>query len=277
MKSSRILCVKNKYQEYIYIYNTNKAISFDLYFYFFFPHRREYRKYNKTDTCKKYTLGGISSWCATWRDMLYTYAAVLSRRDLHQPSNPRWKIRKSHSGSLDNPAVLMFPCIPRWHVPPPPSPPPTPSPLRSLRRAASSIWAALRRFLSVVVAHTRDVSPMIPKAPSATSPSPGATQRAQVGKRDTGRESRALNPDIWCTAVTCKSGQSPVPLRFQIFKVCLDSLRARALSKISRALLDERPSNLQGSIARSPSSADYTIAKDNARDLIARHIIIARS
>lgn len=28
-------------------------------------------------------------------------------------------------------------------------------------------------------------------------------------------------------AVTCKSGQSPAPLRFQIFKVCLDSSRRR--------------------------------------------------
>lgn len=53
----------------------------------------------------------------------------------------------------------------------------------------------------------------------------GNKKRARVREREMGV---ALNPDIWCKLVTCKSGQSPSPLHFQIFKVCLDS-RPRAL------------------------------------------------
>lgn len=54
--------------------------------------------------------------------------------------------------------------------------------------------------------------PMIPEGtPSA--------RRARRGRR------RAKSRYMMRAAVTCKSGQSPTPLRFQIFKVCLDSSR----------------------------------------------------
>lgn len=51
---------------------------------------------------------------------------------------------------------------------------------------------------------------------------------------EAGQRRRAKSRYMMRAAVTCKSGQSPTPLRFQIFKVCLDSSRRpRRWSRIS--------------------------------------------
>lgn len=49
------------------------------------------------------------------------------------------------------------------------------------------------------------------------------TDFREASRERKGAGRSALNPDIWCALVTCKSAQSPKPLHFQIFKVCLDS------------------------------------------------------
>lgn len=58
----------------------------------------------------------------------------------------------------------------------------------------------------------------------------GNKKKSKRGNERERERGGALNPDIWCALVTCKSGQSPSPLHFQIFKVCLDS-RPRALHR----------------------------------------------
>lgn len=137
---------------------------------------------------------------------------LLCRRAIHASPPTRWKIRKSHSGSLDNPAVLMFPRIPLTHTSRP----------ALFHVLFLSVRLPFKLSVFPLSSDARQLSPMIPKAPST---------RIHL-QRDVSRRSREerrepeLNPDIWCAAVTCKSGQSPVPLRFQIFKVCLDSRRA---------------------------------------------------
>lgn len=169
----------------------------------------------------------------------------------------RWKIRKSHSGSLDNPAVLMFPRIPLTRTSLS-----RPIPLSlSFSFSLSHSYPSRSLYLTLFIprlpfeldvlslsSRTRRRPPMIPKAPLCVS-NPG--RRRDASRRVAPRWSReerqqpVLNPDIWCAAVTCKSGQSPVPLRFQIFKVCLDSRRA-----VTRSLEDCRHrSDLGGSTA----------------------------
>lgn len=159
----------------------------------------------------------------------------------HASPPARWKIRKSHSGSLDNPAVLMFPAYPVDTYPPPATPRfffrPLASPPSLFSLPASSFELSV---FSLSWPYTSTFSDDPEGAPTRLHPrARGDAHRAKAERRD-GKP--ALNPDIWCAAVTCKSGQSPVPLRFQIFKVCLDSRQAvtRSLEDCARAISEDR-------------------------------------
>lgn len=108
------------------------------------------------------------------------YMRLLCRRAIHASPPTRWKIRKSHSGSLDNPAVLMFLRIPLTHTSRP----------RPLSLRASSIRAL--RFPSVFActpASSDDPVGTLYAYPSPTRRD--ATRRAVVGKRDGSRSAKS--------------------------------------------------------------------------------------
>lgn len=72
-----------------------------------------------------------------------------------------------------------------------------------------------------------------------------SARRARRGRR------RAKSRYMMRAAVTCKSGQSPTPLRFQIFKVCLDSSRRprpRRWRRRRRRILEYRAISLSPSL-----------------------------
>lgn len=87
---------------------------------------------------------------------------------------------------------------------------------------------------------------------------------------EAGQRRRAKSRYMMRAAVTCKSGQSPTPLRFQIFKVCLDSSRRpRRWSRISSNIEPSLSFSLEQNNSKKEKKKEkgnFSLLGDNAID-----------